>query len=178
LGDVDITGYEDYERARSGIGYVPQGRGIFPDLTVEENVMVAAVALKKNADAVKDMLELFPAIKAKKREKGRNLSGGQQQILALARALVQQPKVLLLDEPTEGIQPSIVSEIRQSLEKLREKSDIGVVLVEQNLDFIKKLASRTYLLDSDGIKREISAEDWEKEERWVSEMLGDAVSTD
>jgi len=144
----DITRMAAYDRARAGIGYVPQGREIFPLLTVEENLKSGLAALprakRKIADTVYD---LFPVLKSMLSRRGGDLSGGQQQQLAIARALVMQPKLLVLDEPTEGIQPSIIKDIARVIALLRDRGDMAIVLVEQYFDFAKGLADDFTVMD-------------------------------
>jgi urea transport system ATP-binding protein len=139
-----------YERARRGIAYVPQGRGIFPHLSVFENLLMGLPALSGRKNANKDVpeivFELFPILHEFKDRKGGNLSGGQQQQLAIGRALVTQPKLLLLDEPTEGIQPSIVLEIEVALTRVRKELGVAVLLVEQYLDFAWSFADRFFVM--------------------------------
>jgi urea transport system ATP-binding protein len=137
----EIVGLKPYERARLGIGYVPQGREIFPRLTVAENLLVgeAAANATRTVEPLTEIEALFPGLKAMRSRPGGNLSGGQQQQLAIARALVARPKLLLLDEPTEGIQPSIIKEIDRVLRVLMARG-ITIVLVEQYLDFATSLA--------------------------------------
>ncbi len=137
----DITGLTPYQRARLGIGYVPQGREIFPRLTVRENLAVgeAAAAGSQQLEAPEELEALFPSLKAMGSRPGGNLSGGQQQQLAIARALVARPKLLLLDEPTEGIQPSIIQEIERVLRVLLGRG-MTILLVEQYLSFALSLA--------------------------------------
>lgn len=136
------------QRARSGIGYVPQGRQIFPLLTVEENLKIG---LSARADGLRQIpgfiFELFPVLKEMLRRRGGDLSGGQQQQLAIGRALVLDPKLLLLDEPTEGIQPNVVAEIGDVIRKLNRDIGLTVLLVEQKLPFVRKVADRFYILD-------------------------------
>jgi urea ABC transporter ATP-binding protein UrtE len=146
-----------HERARRGIAYVPQGRDIFPDLTVLDNLRVAAWATRGSAGGalVGEVFNEFPALAARRRVKGGALSGGQQQLLALARALVTAPRVLLLDESSEGIQPSILNEIVAVIRGINTRRGIAVLLVEQNLDFATQLAGRAYLMDKGRIVREL-----------------------
>jgi urea transport system ATP-binding protein len=142
----DIARAPPYRRARSGIGYVPQGREIFPRLTVAENLAVGEAAAAGRPLASRDELEaLFPALKAMGHRRGGDLSGGQQQQLAIARALVARPRLLLLDEPTEGIQPSIVKEIERVLHVLLERG-MTILLVEQYVDFARSLAQQYAIL--------------------------------
>jgi urea transport system ATP-binding protein len=130
-------------RARAGIAYVPQGREVFPLLTVQENLETGFACLPRSERRVPDeVFELFPVLDRMRGRRGGDLSGGQQQQLAIARALVTRPKVLLLDEPTEGIQPSIIAEIGTVIRGLRERGDMAIVLVEQRFDFAWELADR------------------------------------
>ena len=131
------------QAAHAGIAYVPQGREIFPLLTVQENLEAGFACLPRNRREVPaELYELFPILRTMRHRSGGNLSGGQQQQLAIARALVTRPRVLLLDEPTEGIQPSIIKEIGRVIEGLRARGEIAIVLVEQYLDFAHALADR------------------------------------
>ena len=139
LDGVDITRWPTDRRVRGGIGYVPQGREIFPHLTVEENLRMALLGCGR-ADRIDDALELFPALKNLLGRKGGVLSGGEQQQLAIGRALLTRPKVLMLDEPTEGIQPNIVMEIEDSIRRIATELGLAVLLVEQYLDFAERLA--------------------------------------
>ncbi len=162
LGDEDVTAWPTYKRARAGIGYVPQGRDIFPYLTVHENLLMgleAVPASQRLPEAVDKMYDLFPALKLNPRKAAGTLSGGQQQQLALARALVRQPKLLLLDEPTEGLQPSIVQEIERLLQGLRQQDDTTILLVEQFLDFALSVADYCYVMEKGTIVLEGTARD-------------------
>jgi urea transport system ATP-binding protein len=148
LDGTDITRLSPERRARHGLGYVPQGREIFPHLTVEENLRIGCVARGINAD---DRLErvyaLFPILKDFLPRKGGMLSGGQQQQLAIGRALLTDPKLLILDEPTEGIQPNIIDQIGEAIKTLRQEGTMSILLVEQYLDFCKELADDFAILD-------------------------------
>jgi len=161
-GDISLNGIPlnempSEERARAGIGYVPQGRDIFPNLTVWENLKISLVVHGTKANGQVDrVLELFPVLKEMLGRKGGVLSGGQQQQLAIARALVSNPKVLVLDEPTEGIQPSIIDEIVETLQRLRARSGLTMILVEQNLDFIAALSQRILIIQKGTITREVA----------------------
>jgi urea transport system ATP-binding protein len=144
----DISGLRPYERARAGIAYVPQGREIFPLLTVEENLRTGFAPLPRSQrDIPDDVFSLFPVLHDMLRRRGGDLSGGQQQQLAIGRALVMRPKVLLLDEPTEGIQPSIIKDIGRAISYLRGLGEIAIVLVEQYLDFARELGDRFAVMD-------------------------------
>jgi urea transport system ATP-binding protein len=136
----DITHLRPVERARRGIAYVPQGREIFPLLTVEENLETGYAPLPRNQREIPpDVFSLFPVLQDMLRRRGGDLSGGQQQQLAIGRALVMRPRLLLLDEPTEGIQPSIIKDIARAIAYLRGLGEIAIVLVEQYLDFASEL---------------------------------------
>ena len=144
----DITKLKPYERARRGIAYVPQGREIFPLLTVEENLKTGFAPLARNDRSIPDdVFSLFPVLNNMLRRRGGDLSGGQQQQLAIGRALVMRPRLLLLDEPTEGIQPSIIKDIGRAISYLRNMGQIAVVLVEQYLDFAQELGDSFAVMD-------------------------------
>jgi urea transport system ATP-binding protein len=138
-------------RARAGIGYVPQGRDIFPHLTIEENLRVGLVVHRRGRASDQEGLErvfkLFPVLKEMLSRKGGVLSGGQQQQLAIARALLTKPKLLMLDEPTEGIQPSIIEQIGDTLKALKGEGSLAILLVEQYVDFCREVADRFYAMD-------------------------------
>ncbi|HWK13755.1 MAG TPA: urea ABC transporter ATP-binding subunit UrtE [Rhizobiaceae bacterium] len=137
-----------YERARSGIAFVPQGREIFPLLTVRENLETGFAPLKRADRHIPDhVFELFPVLKQMLSRRGGDLSGGQQQQLAIGRALVTRPKLLVLDEPTEGIQPSIIKDIGRAIQYLRDTMNLTILLVEQYLDFARALADRVAVMD-------------------------------
>jgi len=159
LDGEDLTRLPAHERARRGIGYVPQGRMIFADLTVEENLLIGADLSRTNKRALlEEVLTEFPLLRARYRQRADTLSGGEQQILALGRALAGGPKVLLLDEPSEGIQPSIVQEIEAKVASISRGRGLAIVLVEQNIEFAAALARRIYIMEKGRIAREISAE--------------------
>jgi urea transport system ATP-binding protein len=146
--EKDLTRLPPYRRARAGLALVPQGRQIFPKLTVAENLEVGLSAGGGQIKAVPESVyELFPIVKTMSKRLGGDLSGGQQQQLAIARALVSQPKVLLLDEPTEGIQPNIITQIGQVLHHLVDELKMTVVLVEQYLDFVKEFGHQFYIMN-------------------------------
>ncbi len=144
----DITALPPYERARRGIAYVPQGREIFPLLSVEENLQTGFAPLPREERFIPDdVFSLFPVLADMLRRRGGDLSGGQQQQLAIGRALVTRPRLLLLDEPTEGIQPSIIKDIGRAIVYLRQLGKIAIVLVEQYLDFARELGDRFAVMD-------------------------------
>jgi urea transport system ATP-binding protein len=149
---ADITGLKPYERARRGIAYVPQGREIFPLLTVEENLKTGFAPLAREDRSIPDdVFSLFPVLHDMLRRRGGDLSGGQQQQLAIGRALVMRPRLLLLDEPTEGIQPSIIKDIGRAITYLRGLKQMAIVLVEQYLDFASELGDRFLVMDRGAI---------------------------
>lgn len=159
LAGRDVVSRPVHERAHQGMGYVPQGRDIFPSLTVLENLHIGAVAARCDRDAaVEQALSDFPVLARLLERKGGALSGGEQQILALARALCGKPRILLLDEPTEGIQPSIVDEIQDYLQRQAERQTLAVLVVEQDIGFIRAIASRVLWLQKGEIVRELSPE--------------------
>ncbi len=164
----DITRLRPFERVQLGIGYVPQGREIFPRLTVEENLLIGLASRPKSAQVPGSVLDLFPVLKQMLRRRGGDLSGGQQQQLAIARALVMEPRLLILDEPTEGIQPSIIKDIERVIRALSK--DMAILLVEQYYDFAKALADQYLVLvrgeivqrgkgsdmENDGVRRHLA----------------------
>ena len=152
----DITALEPHRRARLGLGYVPQGREIFPALTVHDNLRMGCN--KQGSDeleTIAEVLEQFPRLKPLLERLGGALSGGEQQLLAMARCLCGKPRLVLLDEPTEGIQPSIIDEIVETLQRLRASSGLTMILVEQNLDFIAALSQRILIIQKGAITREV-----------------------
>jgi len=159
LDGEDLTRLPAHERARRGLGYVPQGRMIFADLTVEENLLVGVDLNRANGRALlEEVLAEFPRLRERYRQRGDTLSGGEQQMLALGRALVGGPKVLLLDEPSEGIQPSIVQEIEAKIASISRARGLAIVLVEQNIELAAALAQRIYVMEKGRIAREIAPE--------------------
>jgi urea transport system ATP-binding protein len=144
----DITGLRPHERARRGVALVPQGREIFPRLTVQENLETGLAPLPRRRRRIPDeIFSLFPVLRDMLRRRGGDLSGGQQQQLAIARALVTQPRLLILDEPTEGIQPSIIKDIERVIRDLSCRGDMAILLVEQYLEFARALANRYVVME-------------------------------
>jgi urea transport system ATP-binding protein len=146
VGDVDITAMPSHKRVAAGLGYVPQGRQIFGTMTVKENIETGRVVTGKT-DIPNEIYDLFPILKDFEKRRGGNLSGGQQQQLAIARALASDPKVLLLDEPTEGIQPSIIKDIARLLRDIRSLRNLCIVVCEQLLSFVLDIADRILVME-------------------------------
>ncbi len=166
FGNEDVTRLPPYQRARLGLGYVPQGREIFPRLTVEENLRLGLATKRASTPIPERLFGMFPVLRDMLHRRGGDLSGGQQQQLAIARALASDPKLLVLDEPTEGIQPSIIKDIERAIRALAQEGRMAIVLVEQYYDFARSLADRYVVLsrgevlkagkgadmDADGVK--------------------------
>jgi urea transport system ATP-binding protein len=162
--DKDLTRASPDKRARAGLGYVPQGREIFPQLTVRENLQVGFLANpSKRTSVLYEVLDYFPMLKDMLDRKGGVLSGGQQQQLAIARALVAEPKLLILDEPTEGIQPSIITLIGEVLRSLKEAGRVTILLVEQYFEFALKLADYYYVMEKGAIVMRGNSAEMDKE---------------
>ncbi len=163
FGGADLTRAPPYRRVRAGIGYVPQGREIFPRLTVEENLLMGLATQPGGTRVPGRIFEMFPVLKTMLGRRGGDLSGGQQQQLAIGRALAMGPKLLILDEPTEGIQPSIIKDIERAIRALAEEGSMAILLVEQYYDFARSLADRYLVMqrgeivkrgDGDGMERD------------------------
>ena len=172
FANADVTTAPPYRRARLGLGYVPQGRDIFPNLTVLDNLRMGCT--KDNGvdrDIIAPILEDFPRLKPLLDRAGGALSGGEQQLLAIARCLCGKPRLMLLDEPTEGIQPSIIDEIVETLKGLREKKGLTIILVEQNLDFIAALSQRVLIIQKGAITREAAPGDL-ADQSLIGEFIG------
>ena len=166
-GEINVAGQsvvkdESFQRVKKGIAYVPQGRMIFPTLTVEENIQTG-LENSKSKRIPDDIYALFPVLFDMKHRKGGNLSGGQQQQLAIARALVTNPKVLLLDEPTEGIQPSIIKDIAKALNEIRKLREITIVVSEQVLSFAMDVADRLFVIEGGRLVHETTRADTDAE---------------
>ncbi|MDO4173168.1 MAG: urea ABC transporter ATP-binding subunit UrtE [Eubacteriales bacterium] len=147
LDGEEIINMPTYNRVRGGIGYVPQGRDIFPQMTVYENLMLGLQARGGKGELPDYIYELFPILEKFEKRKGGDLSGGQQQQLAIARALVTQPKILILDEPTEGIQPSVIQDIGNVIRKINKELGLTVLIVEQYLDFVLSISDYLYIME-------------------------------
>lgn len=175
-GSIQIDGQEiirkpTYDRVKHGIGYVPQGRDIFPQMTVAENLELGLQALGRKGKIPEYIYEMFPILPKFAKRKGGDLSGGQQQQLAIARALIAEPKILILDEPTEGIQPSIIQEIGRVIRRINEWKGITVLIVEQYLDFVLDIADYIYVMEKGEIvyQNEVKDSDSEEIQRLMTE---------
>ena len=163
FGETDLTVAKPYERVRAGIGYVPQGREIFPRLTVEENLRMGLATRPMGAEIPPRIFDMFPVLKQMLRRRGGDLSGGQQQQLAIGRALASAPKLLILDEPTEGIQPSIIKDIERVIRTLAETGEMAILLVEQYYDFARSLANQYIVMERGEIVRQGAGADMDKD---------------
>lgn len=150
LYDKEIQTQKNYQRVASGVGFVPQGRMIFSTMTVQENIETGLTSTHKKR-VPEDLYELFPVLKEMRTRRGGNLSGGQQQQLAIARALASEPSVLLLDEPTEGIQPSIIKDMARTLKRIRDERNLAIIVSEQVLSFALDIADRIVVLEKGAI---------------------------
>ena len=157
VGEAEITRMKSYQRVATGVAYVPQGRMVFSSMTVEENIETGLGRARKGA-VLSDIYELFPVLKEMRRRRGGNLSGGQQQQLAIARALASEPKVLLLDEPTEGIQPSIIREMGRTLKRIRDQRGLSILVSEQVLSFALDVADRVVVIENGELVHEEAGE--------------------
>ncbi|MBL8481792.1 MAG: urea ABC transporter ATP-binding subunit UrtE [Rhodocyclaceae bacterium] len=161
--DADLTRAPAYQRVRAGMAYVPQGREIFPRLTVEENLQMGLATKTRGTPVPDRIFEMFPVLKQMMRRRGGDLSGGQQQQLAIGRALAMGPKLLILDEPTEGIQPSIIKDIERAIRALAATGEMAILLVEQYYDFARSLADHYLLMERGEIIRRGRGEDIERD---------------
>jgi urea transport system ATP-binding protein len=167
LGGQDLTHKEPFERVLEGLAYVPQGRMVFPKLTVEENIITGLRA--EDAAVPEEVYRFFPVLKEMRKRRGGNLSGGQQQQLVIARALASHPKVLLLDEPTEGIQPSIIKELATVLKEIRDQKGLTIVVSEQVLSFALAVADRVLVIDRGRFVHEAAGKD--VDEKKIAKLL-------
>lgn len=161
-GGDNVTDLPANRRARLGMGYIPQGRDVFPELTVEQNIrMGLSISEHKSEKLVDDVYDFFPRLEERRSQKAGTMSGGEQQMLAIGRALAGNPDLLLLDEPSEGIQPSIVQQITDDIARINEEFGVTVLFVEQNLQVIRELSERCYVVDRGRIETELDAVDLE-----------------
>lgn len=165
VGGTQVKLTTAFAAARAGIAYVPQGREVFPMMSVQENLETGFACLPKSEHHIPDhIFDLFPVLRDMRGRRGGDLSGGQQQQLAIARALILRPKVLLLDEPTEGIQPNVIQQIGDALQLLRDQGEMAIVLVEQNADFAYRLGERFVVMEGGRIKAEKAKADYAKDD--------------
>ena len=157
MNGTELSGLKSYERVAKGLAYVPQGRMIFSTMTVKENIETGLV-VSGESEVPGDIYELFPVLLEMKGRRGGNLSGGQQQQLAIGRVLIADPHLILLDEPSEGIQPNIVQDIARNMVELNRKTGVTIILVEQNLDMIRAMAQRAYVMDKGRITASLARE--------------------
>lgn len=169
---TEITRLPAHARARASIGYVPQGRQVFPRLSVRDNLRVAAFAVGEPESRVDEVMKRFPMLQERAGDQASSLSGGQQQLLVIARALVVSPRLLLLDEPSEGIQPTITAEIFQHVRAVNQQLGISVLLVEQNLEFAAGLAKRAYIMTKGQIVRELRSSEVLADRELQQEFMG------
>src|SRR5512132_1683146 len=160
---ADVTRAPSHQRVRAGIGYVPQGREIFPRLTVHENLQMGLATMPKGATVPASILQMFPVLAQMLRRRGGDLSGGQQQQLAIGRALAMAPKLLILDEPTEGIQPSIIKDIERAIRALAEAGEMAILLVEQYYDFARSLADNYLVMERGEIVKRGAGADMDRD---------------
>jgi urea transport system ATP-binding protein len=163
FNERDLTKAKPYERVRAGLGYVPQGREIFPRLTVEENLEMGLASRPRGSALPSRIFEMFPVLNSMKKRRGGDLSGGQQQQLAIGRALALEPKLLILDEPTEGIQPSIIKDIERAIRALAASGDMAILLVEQYYDFARSLADQYLVMERGVIVAQGAGADMDKD---------------
>lgn len=170
--DQEIVGLPPYQISNAGMAYVPQGREIFPDFTIEQNLAMGHIGKPKQADKSVDFVyEYFPILAERRKQLGGTMSGGQQQQLAIARALVGRPELLLLDEPSEGIQPSIVQEIAAILRQIVDKEKLTVIVVEQNLDLVRRLANHVRFIENGVIKSGVAVNEINKDPSLIGRYL-------
>lgn len=175
-GEVHLDGTKlptsPSKRAKAGIGYVPQGKNLFPRMTVTENIVAAAVACgHKKSETIDRIFSDFPILPERANQLAGTLSGGQQQVLAIARALATKPRILLLDEPTEGVQPSIIDEIAGILVRLNKEQNLAILVAEQDLDFCLSIAKKAYIMDQGTIKQTTSKEELLNNKELLHELL-------
>ncbi|WP_123620512.1 ABC transporter ATP-binding protein [Halorubrum sp. CSM-61] len=175
FGGEDITAVPDYEISQRGISYVPEGRDVFPDLTVHENLRMGGVTGSEGIMTIEEILEWMPRLEERKSLKASKLSGGEQQMLAIGRALMSKTELLLLDEPTEGLAPQIVEDVIETIETIKGR-DIPILLVEQNLNTVLEVADRVYILDQGRVVYDGSIDELRADEDVQLEYLG--VGTD
>jgi branched-chain amino acid transport system ATP-binding protein len=171
LGGTDLAQCEPHQIPRQGVGYVPQGRGIFPGLTVRENLCIGLPNRRGDAEREEYVFSCFPRLKERLRQFGNTLSGGEQQMLAIARCLMMRPKLIILDEPTEGIMPRLVSQIRREIHRINQ-SGVSILLVEQNVETALRLCPRVFMMEKGTIVYDGAAQDLKSRPEIVHRFLG------
>jgi branched-chain amino acid transport system ATP-binding protein len=171
IAGTDVTGADPASIANRGVGYVPQDRRLFPELTVRENLRMGVGTAAWNPDRVEALLERFPQLEGRLRQRAGSLSGGERQLVAMARALVREPELVLLDEPTEGLMPALVDEVGDVVRAIAGEG-YTIVLVEQNVDLALDLADRVYLLENGRIRAEATPADLQEDESLLERYLG------
>ncbi|MBX3581831.1 MAG: ABC transporter ATP-binding protein [Rhizobiaceae bacterium] len=171
LGDVELTRLPPHEVPRAGVAYVPQGRRLFAEMTVAENIEIGLMARHMGSDVREAVLDLFPVLRERLRQRSGTLSGGEQQQLAMARALCLEPRVLLLDEPTEGLMPSMIAKIRQSVATLRDRG-VSTILVEQRVDAVLKVADRVSFIENGRVRETVEVDRLREDPDIVKRYVG------
>lgn len=171
LGDVELTRLPPHEVPRAGVAYVPQGRRLFAEMTVAENIEIGLMARHMGSDVRDAVLDLFPVLRERLRQRSGTLSGGEQQQLAMARALCLEPRVLLLDEPTEGLMPSMIAKIRQSVATLRDRG-VSTILVEQRVDAVLKVADRVSFIENGRVRETVDVDRLREDPDIVKRYVG------
>jgi len=171
LGGVDLTKLPAHEVPKAGVAYVPQGRRLFAEMTVAENIEIGLMARDKGRDVRDAVLDLFPILRERLKQRSGTLSGGEQQMLAMARALCLEPRVLLLDEPTEGLQPSMIARIRETVATLRERG-VSTILVEQRVDAVLPVADRVSFIENGRARRTVEVEELRADPEMVKRYVG------
>ena len=171
LGDAELTKLPPHEVPKAGVAYVPQGRRLFAEMTVAENIEIGLMARGKGASVRNAVLDLFPILRERLKQRSGTLSGGEQQMLAMARALCLEPKVLLLDEPTEGLMPSMIAKIRETVAKLREQG-VSTILVEQRVDAVLPVADRVSFIENGRVRETVDVGRLREEPELVKRYVG------
>ena len=171
LGDIDLTKLAPHEVPKAGVAYVPQGRRLFAEMTVAENIEIGLMARGKGKATRASVLELFPLLADRLKQQSGTLSGGEQQMLAMARALCLEPQVLLLDEPTEGLMPSMIAKIRETVAKLRERG-VSTILVEQRVDAVLPVADRVSFIENGRLKETVDVQRLREDHSMVNRYVG------